>query len=235
MKKVVIFDLGGTLMEYQGMPFSWVDYYELGFRQIAKDANVDIPDNKIMQSVEIMKSYNPRVNYRELEYSPQTIFREALSDWNVTVEIENAICSFFQSIQLKPHIFEDTIPAINELHQNGYLVAALTDLPTAMPDDIFKRDIKEILNNIDLYVSSQSCGYRKPNKAGVSLIADAFNVNIKDLLLIGDEDKDSKTAQNAGCNFLLLNRKRPTQKAEIPNLCNLLRIINDDSLADRTP
>lgn len=222
-------------MEYEGMPFSWVDYYELGFRQIARDANVDIPANRIMQSVEIMKAYNPRVNYRELEYSPQTIFREALSDWNVTIEIENAICSFFQSIQLKPHIFKDTIPAIKMLHQNGYLVAALTDLPTAMPDDIFKRDIKEIMNNIDLYVSSQSCGYRKPNKAGISFIADAFSANIKDLLLIGDEEKDSKTAQNAGCKFLLLNRKGPTSKTEIPNLCNLLRMINDNSLTDRSP
>ena len=218
-------------MEYQGMPFSWVDYYELGFRQIAKDANIDVPLKKIKQSVEIMKSYNPRVNYRELEYSPQTIFREALSNWNATIKIENAICSFFQSIQLKPCIFKDTIPTIKMLHQNGYLVAALTDLPTAMPDDIFKKDIEEILDNIDLYVSSQSCGYRKPNKAGISFIADTFSVNIKDLLLIGDEDKDSKTAQNAGCKFLLLNRKGPTSKTEIHNLCNLLQILNDHSIS----
>ncbi len=25
MKKVIVFDLGGTLMEYMGMPLSWVE------------------------------------------------------------------------------------------------------------------------------------------------------------------------------------------------------------------
>ena len=25
--KVVVFDLGGTLMQYIGMPYSWVDFY----------------------------------------------------------------------------------------------------------------------------------------------------------------------------------------------------------------
>ena len=28
MKQVIVFDLGGTLMEYEGMPHSWNSYYE---------------------------------------------------------------------------------------------------------------------------------------------------------------------------------------------------------------
>lgn len=29
--KVIVFDLGGTLMEYEGMPLNWSNYYEQGF------------------------------------------------------------------------------------------------------------------------------------------------------------------------------------------------------------
>lgn len=34
MTKVFVFDLGGTLMEYKGMPASWIDYYEQGFKEL---------------------------------------------------------------------------------------------------------------------------------------------------------------------------------------------------------
>ena len=42
-------------------------------------------------------------------------------------------------------------------------MAALTDLPSAMPDEIFRRDISELLGYFDYYVSSTVAGYRKPN------------------------------------------------------------------------
>ena len=34
MIKVAVFDIGGTLMEYKGMPCVWVDYYENGFKHV---------------------------------------------------------------------------------------------------------------------------------------------------------------------------------------------------------
>lgn len=29
--KAIVFDIGGTLMEYKGMPLSWLDYYKTAF------------------------------------------------------------------------------------------------------------------------------------------------------------------------------------------------------------
>ena len=62
--KVIVFDLGGTLMEFAGMPLLWVDYYENGFKSIAENFQYNISKDDIDLSVKIMKSYNPRVNYR---------------------------------------------------------------------------------------------------------------------------------------------------------------------------
>ena len=36
MIKVAAFDIGGTLMEYKGMPGVWIDYYENGFRHVCE-------------------------------------------------------------------------------------------------------------------------------------------------------------------------------------------------------
>ena len=35
--KVVVFDLGGTLMQYVGMPYSWEDFYYKGFEKIIRE------------------------------------------------------------------------------------------------------------------------------------------------------------------------------------------------------
>ena len=87
----------------------------------------------------------------------------------------------------------------------GCKIACLTDLPNGMPDSMFKKAIAEIIDLFDLYVSSQSCGVRKPNKEGLLLIARTFDVDVSELLFIGDEEKDYKTALNAGCNFVFIS------------------------------
>lgn len=65
--KVMVFDLGGTLMQYAGMPLSWVDFYVQGFEAIRQKHKCKISDLVVKESVEILKSFNPRVNYREIE------------------------------------------------------------------------------------------------------------------------------------------------------------------------
>lgn len=84
----------------------------------------------------------------------------------------------------------------------GVQIAALTDLPSGMPDELFKRDIQELLPNLDLYISSAVCGYRKPNPRGLEMIADHFHVPVHELVLFGDEQKDKLTAENTGCRFV---------------------------------
>lgn len=43
MIKSAVFDIGGTLMEYKGMPCIWVDYYENGFCTFVKSCCRSLP------------------------------------------------------------------------------------------------------------------------------------------------------------------------------------------------
>lgn len=204
---VIVFDLGGTLMEYEGMPYSWIDYYEQGLERINKKYDCNKTAIDISKSVDILKAYNPRVQYREKEYSPEFIFSRVLEHWDIDIAVKDCIYTFFDSLQLKAKIYSDTIPILMELRNRKYSIATLTDLPTAMPDKLFRRDIAELLKYVDLYVSSSTCGFRKPNCMGLRQIAEYFNVPVSELVFVGDEEKDRKTSQNAGCKFIYVNRK----------------------------
>lgn len=194
-------------MEYVGMPHSWVDYYEQGLVNINEKFGLNKTAADIARSVELLKTFNPRVKYREEEYSPEYIFSRVLEHWETNVDVTECVYAFYEGLWLSAKIYPDTLPVLQELKRREYRIAALTDLPTAMPDDLFKRDIAELLEHIDMYVSSASCGFRKPNCAGLRQIAEHFGVPITELTFAGDEEKDRKTAQNADCKFIYIDRK----------------------------
>lgn len=222
MLKVIVFDMGGTLMEYEGMPYSWVDYYYEGLSTLNQKYKLSLSDSVIQNSVEVLKSFNPRVNYREIEYTPEYIFSQVIKNWQYSGSIDKIVYSFYEGLKLKPVIYKETIPALIKLKQRGYKIAILTDLPTAMPDELFRKDIEELLQYCDLYVSSLSCGYRKPNPHGLEYIAKEFMVPVEDLVFVGDEEKDKKTASNAGCDFVKIVRHNQ-EKQELYTLCDLIK------------
>lgn len=205
--KVIVFDIGGTLMEYTGMPLSWVDYYKQGFEYINLHYDCGVSDADIQKSIEILTRFNPRINPRENELAPEYIFGKCTEHWSSKPSTTEMALAFYNGLSLRAEIYPDTIPALQKLKRMGYAVGALTDLPTAMPDELFKKDIAPLLEHIDLYVSSQSCGFRKPHNAGLRTIAEHFCVPMQELIYIGDEDKDRETALNAGCGFIKIDRR----------------------------
>lgn len=255
--KVIVFDLGGTLMEYVGMPLNWSEYYPEAFRHVNEINKLNLSEEEISKAVEILKSYNPRITKREIEIDPEDMFKKILKSWNANKQIyeqvfpkdnkhnfdinnsdesenkkfdkdnnsdesenklfdkdntsdidsfiKKIIQDFFDGMNLKPVIFDYTKNLIKSCKAHGCKVACLTDLASGMPDYIFREDIAEIVNEFDLYVSSKTCGYRKPNKAGIEYIASKCEVDVKQILLVGDEEKDYNTANNANCDFMFIS------------------------------
>ncbi len=201
MTKAVVFDLGGTLMEYIGMPLNWEEYYDRGIRNVSIRNNLNLSDEEILASVKVLKDYNPRNSGREYEVAPEIIFEDAMSGWPVKPETEKVIDDFFTGIALEAHVFDYAESVIKECKNKGLCVACLTDLPNGMPDRMFRSAIAKIEPLFDFYVSSQTCGFRKPNKKGIEYIADHFGIDVSEILFIGDEKKDEETARNAGCGF----------------------------------
>lgn len=183
------------------MPLNWSEYYYQGFTKVNEKNNLSLSDDEIKRSSEILKSFNPRLTGREEEIPPEVLFDRACLHWKNKPDTGTVISDFFSGMELHPKIFEYAFKVIDVAKSNGCSVAVLTDLPNGMPDEMFKGSIPDLLECIDLYVSSQSCGYRKPNGKGISFISDHYGVAESEILFVGDEEKDHKTALNAGCDF----------------------------------
>ncbi len=205
--KAIVFDIGGTLMEYKGMPLSWLDYYKTAFEFVRSELDLDITNDDIDKSFEVMKSYNPRINPREYDVSPEVIFSEATAHWHGEFSIDDVMDRFFYSMNLTAYIYPETIDFLDRLKAKGYKIAALTDVAIGMPDELHKSYFPELLTYFDMYVSSVSCGYRKPNPKGLQDIAEKFGVTANEMIMIGDEKKDIKTAKRFGCKAVLIDRQ----------------------------
>lgn len=204
--KAIVFDIGKTLMEYKNMPNVWIEFYRDAFINVRRELNLDISDDDIDLSVDRLKFYNPRVNYREIDYTPKVIFSDVTAHWKCRFSVSEVIDCFFSSLNLTPCIYPETITVLEKLIAENIKIAVLTDVATGMPDELHKSCFKELLPYFDMYVSSVSCGYRKPNPKGLNDIAEEFSVTPDNMIFVGDEEKDIRTAKRFGCASVLIDR-----------------------------
>lgn len=211
-------------MQYAGMPYSWEDFYYEGFHAIMSKFKYHIPLEVVEKSFQMLREFNPRINYREIEYSAEYIFTKILAPWDMDLPVQSCIETFWSGLHLRAEIYPDTISVLRKLKEKGYTLATMTDLPSAMPDEIFRRDISELLGYFDYYVSSSVAGYRKPNCRGLQMISEKFATPITELIFVGDEEKDRKTAINANCRFIWIQRTEKKEES-IEHLWELLEIL----------
>ena len=164
--KVIVFDLGGTLMQYVGMPHSWVEFYHQGFEAIRRKFDCKVMEEEIEGSIQCLTEMNPRVNYREEEYLPEEMFAKELAHWPEKLPINECVQVFWDGLKLKAELYTDALMGLRVLKEKGYKIAALTDLPSGFPDERFRQDIEGLMEYFDYYVSSAVSKVRKPNDGG---------------------------------------------------------------------
>jgi len=207
--EALVFDLGGTLMEYKGFPLYWGDFYEQSFNNVNEELKLNISKEQIRTAINKLIEYNPRINPREIEYTANHIFREAVKSWEMNPEIINEIIiCFFKPFRRNVAVFPDTIDILEHVRSKEYKIGVLTDVPTGMPGYLIREDMAPIIHLVDDVVTSDECGFRKPNKAGIEILSKKYGVPIQSIAFIGDEEKDVLTARNAGAIPIFLNRQQ---------------------------
>ncbi|MCR4713812.1 MAG: HAD family hydrolase [Treponemataceae bacterium] len=227
--KVAVFDLGGTLMEYKGMHLSWDGYYKGAFEYVDNFLSLGLSAAQIENAVKTLKEYNPRIKPREKEIPAEKIFSDAVAGWKTNLPVEKIISAFFDSLSLTPVIYEDAVPVLQKLRDSGIKTAAFTDVASAMPDSLHKSYVAPLMPFFDLYVSSVSCGYRKPNPKGLRDIAEFFNVRPEELVMIGDTKRDILAAKSFGCASVLIQRENgfePSDFGQDYTIHNALEVCN---------
>ena len=102
----------------------------------------------------------------------------------------------------------------------------MTDVATGMPDLMHKNYVTPLLPYFDLYVSSLSCGYKKPNPKGLREISEQLGIAPENIVMIGDTSRDVNAAKNIGCRSILIKRKCRSEQNQAQELGQDFTITN---------
>jgi putative hydrolase of the HAD superfamily len=207
--KVLAFDLGDTLVEYEGLPPSWEAHYPEALTRLAEFLAVNVTPAKIEAASAVLRMYNTRLNPREQEVPFSIILGEILTCLEAGSRNElNCAVAFFSIFRRRLRCFPDTVEALRTAKAKGLRIGVVTDVPYGMPNELILQDmdLAGLKGLIDDVVTSRDTGVRKPAPGGLAALASKAQCSPQDMSYIGNEKKDIQAALAFGCEAVLLDR-----------------------------
>ncbi len=224
------FDLGDTLIEYEGVPLSWEAHYPDALAILASSFGRTISDHQIAAGSAVLRRYNTRLAPRIKEVPFFDILKELseVLSFNTPLTESSAAAAFFSVFQQRLRVFPDAASTQRGLRDRGLKTAVFTDVPYGMPRELLERDLAQtgLLDAIDRLITSRDVGFRKPSPLTLAAIAGALSSTPGQLTYLGNERKDIDASRAFGCRSVLIDRenRRPDwdQDHTISTLAQLL-------------
>ncbi|HXP90001.1 MAG TPA: HAD family hydrolase [Fibrobacteria bacterium] len=199
MLKAITFDLGDTLLYYEGVPLNWSLHYHPGLTRGFEAADISMTESMLDLGAQVLTKYNTRLHPREVEYSAERIFSEICESIAVDPTWQEAISNgFFSYFQQKAILYPDTIAALTVLKERGCRIGILTDVAYGMPKAFVERDISPFRDWVDVLLTSVDVGCRKPSPCGFRKLSEALGTPPDQMVYVGNEEKDILGANYAG-------------------------------------
>ena len=205
-----VFDLGDTLVEYEGLPLSWVDHYPQALHRLASLLR-HVPDSaQIDSACSVLRGYNTRLHPRQNEVSFAHILNDICECFSVppVEDREGAARAFFSAFRQRLRCFPDSQSALTALRSRGVKIGVFTDVPYGMPRSLVIEDVRQsgLAELIDHMVTSDEVGVRKPARATIASVASRLNCGPSEIAHVGNERKDVDAANAFGCAAILVDR-----------------------------
>ena len=207
------FDLGETLVEYEGVPLDWQCEYPRALAAVASLWGGRLTAAQIAAGSAVLRRHNTRLVPRRHEVDGETVFGELLAALGVPATIvpallDPAVDAFFGVFQRRARAFPDVGVALAALAAAGASVGVLTDVPYGMPRRLVLRDLS--VAGLDALapwtLTSVDIGVRKPDAAGFEALARRQCCPASAMVFVGNERKDVLGAKAAGITAALLWR-----------------------------
>ena len=133
--KALAFDLGDTLVEYEGLAPSWEAHYPEALARLAALLNVQPTPAALQASGSVLRRYNTRLTPRETEGSFAEILNELLRCFGVAQAPDECHCpeAFFSVFRNTLRCFPDVIPLLQRVRAQAQKTGVFTDVPYGMP------------------------------------------------------------------------------------------------------
>jgi len=235
--KAIGFDIGGTLVNYN-KPLNWSASYRDAIKFMCEKNEINFTEERFEEARQVLQKYNTRVNPREIEVSSDTIFGEIFERWGEdTNKLKQSKKSFYEFFQREVTLYDDTQNLLEYCRQNNIKCCVYTDVAYGMDDEYSLKDIEQIQEYIDLKLTSENVGYRKPNRKGFETMLQKFDCKPQEMVYVGDEQKDIIGPHSVGMSAILINRgeneKEFNQDYTIKKLTEIIKIIEKEAENDR--
>lgn len=205
MKKLIIFDLDGTLLDTLidlqkavNFALSHFNYPLRSLEQVRKDIG-----NGVAKLIE-----------RSI---PQGILNE---NYQKCLDIFKK--SYRENYDNFTHAYDGMVCTVQELSNEGYLVTVATNKII----DVAKILLDHHYPNLFDYIQGDASGvHKKPHPDMINNILNHYKLNKEDVLYIGDTNVDEETALNAGVDYVLVTYGYRTIE-EIKNSCQCTNLLN---------
>lgn len=230
MFKAVVFDIGQTLVDYK-MPMNWSKLYRPAFEFISKRHHYTFTEEHYQNAGNVLAKYNTRLFPRDYEVSSTKIFVEIIDGMDLDLaDMEQVKDSFYMYFRQECSLFCDVEQTLKTLSGKGIIIGTLSDVAYGMDNKYALADIASIIKYIRYPFTSNDTGYRKSCTKGLEILSEKMQIDISDIVFVGDEEKDMLCAKNAGAYAVLINRddklKNYCQDQEIHTLTELFQLFN---------
>ncbi|TCS36772.1 HAD family hydrolase [Reinekea marinisedimentorum] len=226
MIQLVIFDLGETLISYQGVPLNWSSHYRSAINRALDNMALSADGDQLLLATSILSFYNTRTSPRQFEVSESEVISKVASVFNADdAEFE---AQFFGYFQRKAYPEPSAEATLSKLKSCGVKLSVLSDVPYGMPKQMLLDDLGSLKQWFDDVSSSCEVGFRKPHPVGLLNQIRKHGVSISTTAFVGNEAKDIECALNAGVRSILLDitgEKQFGQDYSIKTLDELLSIV----------
>jgi putative hydrolase of the HAD superfamily len=213
--KAVIFDLGSTLIHFEG---EW--------HEVLTQSNQELLDHLhaagiVLDGQEFLNQFKARLDeyylQRESEFIEHTtryLLQILLGEWgypDVPPDmLESALATWYRISEAHWKTEEDAIPTLEQLRDRGYRLGLISNAG----DDA---NVQRLVNQADLrpffdiILSSAKLGIRKPNPRIFEYALNHFEIPPSQAVMVGDTlGADILGAQNAGIFAIWITRRAST-------------------------
>ncbi len=103
----------------------------------------------------------------------------------------------------KNSIFPGAVEFLKFLKNHNYFIALITNKPRDLVNKIFSET--ELGSFFDFSLAGDDLKTKKPNPCNIYNCCDYFNIEAREIVLIGDSSIDQKTALNSSIDFIFFN------------------------------
>jgi len=233
MKNIVLFDLGNTLAHY---------FERSEFPEILKQAIIEVQNYLFQKGLLRVSSEEMWRRVKEEDYEASDYHVRPLEERLVRIfqinqqagssDVIVAMCRFFMKpIFARSYLYEDTLPALEELRSKGYKMAVVSNTTWGSPAFLWREEIERLglSKYLDVTVFCRDVGWRKPAKQIFQYTLEKMQALPENCVFVGDDPRwDSVGPRAVGIEPIIIDRKEATRhvEAEIETIRNLNELLD---------